>query len=37
MAKKAPGKHFRKGITLVEIIRMFSDDETAEAWFAEMR
>ena len=37
MARKAPGKHFRKGLTLVEIIRMFPDDATAEAWFAQTR
>ena len=37
MAKDAPGKHFRKGISLVEIMRMFPNDATAEAWFAEMR
>ena len=37
MPKDAPGKHFRKGISLVEIMRMFPDDATAEAWFAEMR
>ena len=37
MAKDAPSKHFRKGISLVEIMRMFPDDATAEAWFAEMR
>ena len=37
MAQKAPGKHYRKGLTLVEIIRMFPDDAAAEAWFAETR
>ncbi|MYI61529.1 MAG: IS1595 family transposase [Gemmatimonadetes bacterium] len=35
--KKAPGKHFRKGMTLVELIRKFPDDETAEAWIASIR
>ena len=35
--KKAPGKHWRKGLTLVELIRKFPDDETAEAWFASIR
>ena len=34
---KAPGKHWRKGMTLVELIRKFPDDETAEAWFARIR
>ncbi len=37
MAHEAPGKHFRKGISLVELIRMFPDDATAETWFAETR
>ena len=27
----APGKHRRKGLTLVELIRKFPDDKTAEA------
>lgn len=33
----APGKAFRKGITLLELMRMFPDDETAERWFVETR
>ena len=37
MTQNAPGKHFRKGISLVKLFRMFPDDETAEAWFADMR
>ena len=37
MAGKAPGKHHRKGITLIEVTRMFPDDEAAEAWFASVR
>ena len=35
--KKAPGKHWRKGLTLVKLIRKFPDDKTAEAWFASIR
>ena len=35
--KKAPGKHWRKGLTLVELIRKFPDDKTAEAWIAGIR
>ena len=35
--KKAPGKAFRKGISLKQIMRMFPDDETAERWFIEQR
>ena len=37
MAKKAPGKYWRRGMSLVEIVRMFPDDETSEAWFADVR
>ena len=34
---KGPGKAYRKGITLKQIMRMFPDDETAERWFTEQR
>ena len=37
MAHNAPGKHYRKGMTLVELIRKFPDDKTAEAWIASIR
>ena len=37
MAKKAPGKHYRKGITLVDLFQRFPDDATAEKWFVECR
>ena len=37
MAQKAPGKHYRKGVTLADIFKMFSDDTTAETWFAKLR
>lgn len=37
MAKKAPGKHYRKGVTLTELIRLFPDNEKAEAWFIQQR
>ena len=37
MTNTAPGKSHRKGISLVEIIRMFPDNETAEAWFVAKR
>ena len=33
----APGKAFRKGITLIELLQMFPDDATAEKWFVESR
>ena len=37
MATKGPGKANRKGVTMVELMRMFPDDETAAAWFVEQR
>ena len=37
MAQEVPGKHFRKGMSLIEVMRMFSDDVTAEAWFVKVR
>ena len=37
MVQNAPGKHFREGISLVEIFRMFPDDAAAEAWLTEQR
>ncbi len=37
MAQKAPGRHHRKDLSLIDITRMFPDDATAAAWFAEER
>ena len=37
MAKKAPGKRYRDGITLIELFQMFPGDKTAERWFVENR
>lgn len=37
MAKNAPGKHFRKGISVPQLMKMFPDDHTAEAWFVAQR
>ena len=37
MANKGPGKAHRKGITMVELMQMFPDDETAANWFVERR
>ena len=37
MAHRAPGKHYREGMSLVEIIRMFPDDAAAERWFTKVR
>ncbi len=33
----APGKHFRKGISLRKLFQMFPDNATAEAWFVAQR
>ena len=33
MSQHAPNKHYREGITLTDLFRMFPDDETAEEWF----
>ncbi len=33
MARKAPGKHHREGISLTKLIRMFPNDEAAREWF----
>ena len=37
MAQKAPGKSYREGISLMEIMDMFPDDDTAQKWFEECR
>lgn len=37
MAQKAPGKNYRKGISLIELTRRFPDDEAAEQWFVKTR
>ena len=37
MAHKAPGKHYREGLSLVQLTRMFPDDIAAENWFIETR
>ena len=34
---KAPGKHYRKGLSLIEMMRLFPDDAAAERWFYEQR
>ena len=36
-AKNAPGKHYRKGISLLEVVEQFSDDEKANEWFVARR
>ena len=37
MAKSGPGRHYRQGISLLEITNMFPDNKTAEAWFVQTR
>ncbi len=37
MAKNAPGKHYRKGISLLELFQQFPDDSSAEQWFIAQR
>ena len=37
MTGKVPGKYHREGLTLIEAIRMFPDDATAETWFTKKR
>ena len=36
-SSKGPGRADRKGMSLPEIIRLFPDDEAAEAWFVKTR
>ena len=36
-AKNAPGKHYRQGLSLVDVVRMFPDDAAAEKWIAHCR
>ncbi len=33
MGQQAPGKSFRKGITIAELFKMFPDNHTAQKWF----
>ena len=35
--QKAPGKAYRKGLTLIDAVNKFSDEASAEAWFVEQR
>ena len=32
-----PGKSYRNGITILELMRMFPDEATAYKWFANQR
>ncbi len=37
MPRKTTGKSYRKGLSIVDLFKMFPDDATAEAWFVERR
>ena len=37
MARKAPGKHYRKGLSLVEAVQQFSDEQAVEDMFISAR
>jgi transposase-like protein len=34
---KAPGKYYRKGLSLIEVMNLFPTDDAARAWFEEVR
>ena len=36
-ATNAPGKHYRKGISLIDAVQRFGDEAQAEAWFVARR
>ncbi len=35
--RKGPGKSFRKGMSIIELLQRFPDDDTAERWFIKRR
>jgi len=37
MAKSAPGKHYRTGLSLMQIMDLFQNDREAEQWFEQSR
>lgn len=37
MSYTKPGKYFRKGLTIIQLMDMFPSDEVAEQWFIEKR
>ena len=37
MARKAPGKHYRKGLTVAEFFQLFPDNAPAESWIVNRR
>ena len=34
---KGPGKYKRKGLTVIQLLKLFPDDKTAEKWFEQQR
>ena len=36
MAKSAPGKHYREGISIIELADMFPDEQSATKWFQKL-
>ena len=36
-ARNAPGKHYREGISLIALMEMFPDEQSAHDWFVEQR
>ena len=36
-SKSAPGKYYRKGISLIQAVNKFGDEAQAEAWFVTRR
>ena len=37
MTRKGPGKAHREGLTVIELFKLYPDDEAAERWFEEQR
>ena len=37
MSTNAPGKHYRDGLSLIDLFKMFPDNDTAEDWFVKAR
>jgi len=37
MTKNAPGRNDREGLTIIDLFKMFPDDEAAEKWFEDQR
>lgn len=35
--QSAPGRHYREGISLIDLFKMFPDEQAAETWFEQQR